>query len=145
MSEISIELLTMERAIALWPEIAPLAERSVRGNEMSTSDMDAQYIFNAICADEAAIFAGFIDGKLEIVLGFQFTDVNGHKCADIIVLAGRHLTMFKRRYWKAILAWLRANGVEFVDTYVPLNRAALYMNRFGFDKSCAHIRMSLGD
>lgn len=145
MSEVSIELLSTERAIALWPEIAPLAERSVRGNDMSASDMDAQYIFNAICADEAVIFAGFIDGKLEIVLGFQFTDVNGHKCADIIALAGRHLTMFKRRYWGAIVAWLRANRVEFIDSYVPLGRAALYMKRFGFDKSCAHIRMSLGE
>jgi len=144
-SEVSIELLSTDRAIALWPEIAPLAERSVRGNAMSASDMDAQYIFNTICADEAVIFAGFIDGKLEMVLGFQFTDANGHKCADVIALAGRHLTMFKRRYWKAIIAWLQANNVEFVDSYVPTSRAMLYMNKFGFDKSCAHIRMSLGN
>ena len=145
MSEVSIELLSMNRAIALWPQIAPLAEQSVRGNDMSASDMDAQYIFNAICADEAVIFAGFIDGKLEMILGFQFSDANGRKCADIIAMAGKHLTMFKRRYWDAIMAWLLANNVEFVDSYVPINRAVLYMNKFGFDKSCAHIRMSLGN
>lgn len=145
MSDLGIELLTKDRAIALWPQIAPLAEQSVRGNAMSSSDMDAQYIFNAICADEAVIFAGFEEDRLTTILGIQFSDANGHKCADIIALAGRHLTMFKRRYWQPILEWLRANDVEFLDSYVPTERAMLYMNKFGFDKSCAHIRMSLGN
>lgn len=145
MSELTIELLTRDRAIELWPEIAPLAEKSARGNAMSATDMDAQYIFNAVMADEAVIFAGFEDGKLSVILGVQFSDANGHKCADIIALAGRRLTMFKSRYWKPILDWLRANDIEFLDSYVPTERAVLYMNKFGFDKSCAHIRMSLGN
>jgi hypothetical protein len=144
-SELAIELLTRDRAIELWPEIAPLAEQSARGNVMSASDMDAQYIFNAVMADEAVIFAGFEGDKLSVILGVQFSDANGHKCADIIALAGRRLTMFKSRYWKPILDWLRANDVEFLDSYVPTERAMLYMNKFGFDKSCAHIRMSLGN
>lgn len=145
MSDLTIEMLTRDRAIELWPEIVPLAERSVRGNVMSASDMDAQYIFNAVMADEAVIFAGFDDGKLATILGIQFSDANGHKCADIIALAGRRLGMFKRHYWGPILEWLRANGVEFLDSYVPTERAMLYTNKFGFDKSCAHIRMSLGN
>lgn len=145
MSELTIELLTRDRAIELWPEIAPLAEASARGNTMSASDMDAQYIFNAVMADEAVIFAGFDDGKLTTILGIQFSDANGHKCADIIAMAGRRLSMFKSRYWKPILDWLRANDVEFLDSYVPTERAVVYMNKFGFDKSCAHIRMSLGN
>ena len=145
MSELTIELLTRNRAIELWPEIAPLAEASARGNTMSASDMDAQYIFNAVMADEAVIFAGFDDGKLTTILGIQFSDANGHKCADIIAMAGRRLSMFKSRYWKPILDWLRANDVEFLDSYVPTERAVVYMNKFGFDKSCAHIRMSLGN
>lgn len=145
MSELTIELLTRDRAIELWPEIAPLAEASARGNTMSASDMDAQYIFNAVMADEAVIFAGFDDGKLTTILGIQFSDANGHKCADIIAMAGRRLSMFKSRYWKPILDWLRTNDVEFLDSYVPTERAVVYMNKFGFDKSCAHIRMSLGN
>lgn len=145
MSELTIELLTRDRAIELWPEIAPLAEQSASGNVMSASDMDAQYIFNAVVADEAVIFAGFDGGKLAMILGIQFSDANGHKCADIIALAGRRLGMFKSRYWGPILEWLRANDVEFLDSYVPTERAMLYMNKFGFDKSCAHIRMSLGN
>lgn len=145
MSELTIELLTRDRAIELWPEIAPLAEMSARGNVMTVTDMDAQYIFNAVMADEAVIFAGFEGDKLSVILGIQFSDANGHKCADIIALAGRRLTMFKSRYWKPILDWLRANDIEFLDSYVPTERAVLYMNKFGFDKSCAHIRMSLGN
>jgi hypothetical protein len=144
-SELAIELLTQERAIALWPKIAPLVEKSVRGNVMSSSDMDSQYVFNAICADEAVIFAGFEGGDLATILGIQFSDANGHKCADIIALAGRRLTKFKQQFWNPILDWLRANGVEFLDSYVPTERAMLYVNKFGFDKSCAHIRMTLGN
>lgn len=145
MSDLSIELLTQERAIELWPVIAPLVEKSAMGNTISASDMTAQYVFNAICADEAVIFAGFEDAKLTTVLGIQFSDANGTKCADIIVLAGRRLTAFKQLYWNPILDWLRANEVKYLDSYVPMDRAMLYINKFGFDKSCAHIRMSLGN
>jgi hypothetical protein len=144
-SDLSIELLTQERAIELWPKIAPLAEKSALGNVMTASDMDSQYIFNAVCADEAVIFAGFENGELATILGIQFSDANGHKCADIIAMAGRRLTKFKQQYWGPILDWLKANEVEFLDSYVPTERAMIYMNKFGFDKSCAHIRMSLGN
>lgn len=145
MSDLSIELLTRDRFLELWPKIAPLAEKSALGNSMTASSMDPQYIFNAVCADEAVIFAGFEDGELATVLGVQFTEENGHKCADIIMMAGRRLAMFKRRYWDAILDWLSSNEIEFLDSYVPMERAMLYMNKFGFDTSCAHIRMSLGN
>jgi len=144
-SDLSIELLTQKRAIELWPKIAPLAEKSALGNVMTASDMDSQYIFNAVCADEAVIFAGFENGELATILGIQFSDANGHKCADIIAMAGRRLTKFKQQYWGPILDWLKANEVEFLDSYVPTERAMIYMNKFGFDKSCAHIRMSLGN
>ena len=144
MSDLSIELLTQDRAIELWPEMVPLVEKSAMGNAISAATMDPQYVFNAIVADEAVIFAGFDEGKLSTILGIQFSDANGTKCADIIVLAGRKLTAFKRLYWEPILDWLRANQVKFLDSYVPMDRAMLYMNKFGFDKSCAHIRMSLG-
>lgn len=145
MSELSIELLTQERAIELWPQIVPLAEKSALGNVMTSSDMDSQYVFNAICADEAVIFAGFEGGELAMVLGIQFSDANGHKCADIITMAGRHLIKFKQKFWNPILDWLKANGVEYLDSYVPMDRAVIYTSKFGFDKSCAHIRMSLGN
>jgi hypothetical protein len=69
---------------------------------------------------------------------------NGHKGADLIALAGKHLIAFKRRYWKSIIEWLKANEIEFLDAYVPAERAMLYTNKFGFDKSCAYMRMSLG-
>ncbi len=145
MSGLSIELLTQERAIELWPQIAPLVEKSALGNVMTASDMDSQYVFNAVCTDEAVIFAGFEGSELATILGIQFSEANGHKCADIIALAGRRLTKFKQMFWTPILDWLKVNGVEYLDSYVPTERAMLYMNKFGFDKSCAHIRMSLGN
>lgn len=145
MTQFAIELLTQERAIELWPQIVPLVEQSVAGNPMTASDMDAQYVFNAVCADEAVIFAGYMGMELATILALQFSDANGHKCADIIAMAGRRLFSFKKHYWKPIIEWLRANEVEFLDSYVPTERAMLYTTKFGFDTSCAHIRMSLGN
>lgn len=145
MSEVEVELLSQERAIAMWPEIAPLVEQSITGNVVSMTDMDAQYVFNALCSDELVVFGGFEENKLICVLAIQFSEANGHKCADIVALGGRRLTSFKRLYWEPILKWLRANGVEFLDSFVPLDRAMVYTNKFGFDKACAHIRMSLGN
>ena len=135
MSELTIELLSQERAIELWPQIVPLVEASAMGNEISADTMDPQYVFNAVCTDEAVIFAGFERGKIATVLGIQFTDNNGTKCADIIVMAGRRMTAFKRLCWGPILDWLRANEVMFLDSYVPMDRAMVYINKFGFDKS----------
>jgi hypothetical protein len=50
---------------------------------------------------------------------------------------------FKTAYWDVILEWLRANGVEFLDAYAPDRLAKIYTNRFGFDKSCTYVRMTL--
>jgi hypothetical protein len=50
---------------------------------------------------------------------------------------------FKAAYWRTILEWLRANGVQFLDAYAPERLAKIYMSRFGFNKSCSYVRMTL--
>ncbi len=37
----------------------------------------------------------------------------------------------------------KANGVEFLDAYAPERLAKIYLNRFGFNKSCMYVRMAL--
>lgn len=144
MSTPSVELLTTERALSLWPQMVPLIEESIEGNEVSADDLTAQDIFNAVCNDEVAIFACFLDGRLTTILAIQFHGDETTKCATIVAMAGKKLVFFKRHYWQAVLDWLRGNNIKFLDSHVPFDRAMMYTSKFGFDKSCAYIRMTLG-
>jgi hypothetical protein len=143
-SDLTVEMLTQEKALEMWPRLVPWLEKSIRGNPMTDSDMDVQYIFNAVAADEAVIFAGFEGTAVALVLVIQFHHVGKKLAASIIAMAGRKLRAFASTFWPPVVDWLRANKVDFLDTYVPFNRAMLYMNKFGFDKSCAKVRMTLG-
>ena len=78
-----------------------------------------------------------------MALALQFTDTNGHKGAEIMAMGGRHLMRFKEAYWGLILDWLKANGCEFLDAYANERLAKIYSNKFGFDKSCTLVRMTL--
>ena len=143
MSGMSIEMLTPERVIDLWPVLEPHFAAACDGNEIAKDELDAKDIYVLAVAGVVAVFVGFEDGEPACVLGIQFNTTNGRKGADVMALAGRGLMRFKRAYWRIILDWLRANGVEFLDAYAPERLAKIYMNRFGFDKSCVYVRMAL--
>lgn len=139
----SLEMLTPERVTELWPALESYFDAACKGNEIARDEIDANDIYILAVTGMVAVFVGFEDGKPACVMGIQFNDTNGHKGADIIALGGRNLLRFKALYWQTILDWLRINGVEFLDAYVPSNRAKIYLKRFGFDKSCAYVRKHL--
>lgn len=143
MSEMSIEMLTPERVTELWPVLEPHFEAACQGNEIAKDELDAKDIYVLAVTGLVAIFVYFEDQQPTCVLGIQFNNTNGRKGADIMALAGRNLMRFKRAYWKIILEWLKANGVEFVDAYAPERLAKIYMGKFGFTKSCVYVRMTL--
>ena len=143
MPTMSIEMLTPERVTELWPVLEPHFEAACNGNEIAKDEIDAKDIYVLAVTGLVAIFVGFEDGEPACVMGIQFNDTNGKRGADVMALAGRGLMRFKTAYWKVILEWLRANGVEFLDAYAPDRLAKIYMNRFGFNKSCAYVRMTL--
>jgi len=143
MSTLSIEMLTPERVIELWPVLEPYFDAACKGNEIASDEMNAKDIYVLAVTGMVAVIVGFEDNEPACVLCIQFHNTNGRKGADVVALAGRSLLKFKAAYWRTILDWLKANGVEFLDTYVPMQRARLYMKRFGFNKSCAYIRMTL--
>lgn len=145
MSQMSIEMLTTERVTEMWSVLEPHFDAACRGNEIAKDEMDAKDIYVMAVAGVLCVFVGFEDGKPMCVLGIQFNNTNGRKGADIVVMSGKNLLRFKAAYWDIILEWLKANGVEFLDAYVPNERAKLYLNRFGFTKSCAYVRMNLGE
>lgn len=143
MSEMGIEMLTPKRVEELWPQLEPYFAAACAGNEIAADEMDAKDIYVLTQTDLAVVFAGFADSELACVMALQFNTTNGRRGADIIALAGRGLMKFKALYWTSILDWLRINGVKFVDAYAPARLAKLYINKFGFTKSCSYVRMSL--
>jgi hypothetical protein len=143
MPAMTVEMLTPERVTELWPVLEPYFDDACKGNEIAKDELDAKDIYVLAVTGLAAIFVYSEDGEPTCVLGIQFSTANGHKCADVIALAGRGLMRFKAAYWHVILEWLKANGVEFVDAYARERLAKIFLNRFGFTKSCMYVRMAL--
>lgn len=143
MTTMTIEMLTPERVTELWPVLEPHFDAACKGNEIAKDTMDAKDIYVLAVTGLVAVFVGFENGEPACVLGIQFNTANGHKCADVMALAGHGLTRFKAAYWNIILEWLKANGVKFLDAYAPERLAKIYMKRFGFNKSCTYVRMTL--
>jgi len=143
MSAMAIEMLTPDRVTELWPVLEPHFAAACEGNEIAKDELDAKDIYVLAVTGEVAVFVGFEDKAPACVLGIQFNITNGRRGADVMALAGRGLMRFKRAYWHIILEWLRANDVEFLDAYAPERLAKIYMNRFGFNKSCMYVRMAL--
>lgn len=143
MPAMTIEMLTPERVTELWPVMEPYFDDACKGNEIAKDELDAKDIYVLAVTGLVAVFVGFDDGEPACVMGIQFNTTNGKRGADVMALAGRGLMRFKAAYWRTILEWLRANGVQFLDAYAPERLAKIYMNRFGFNKSCSYVRMTL--
>lgn len=143
MPAMTIEMLTPERVTELWPVLEPYFDDACKGNEIAKDELDAKDIYVLAVTGLVAVFVGFDDGEPACVMGIQFNTTNGKRGADVMALAGRGLMRFKAAYWRTILEWLRANGVQFLDAYTPERLAKIYMNRFGFNKSCSYVRMTL--
>lgn len=143
MGDMSIEMLSPERVAELETALEPLFDLACEGNAIAQDEMTGKDIVQLGKEGMAAIFLGFYNGKPACVIAFQFNMTNGRKGADLIAMAGSRLLRFKAAYWPAIIEWLRINGIEFLDAYTPNSRAELYIRKFGFDKSCAYVRMNL--
>ena len=143
MPAMTIEMLTPERVTELWPVLEPYFEDACNGNEIAKDELDAKDIYVLAVTGLVAVFVGFEDGEPACVMGIQFNTTNGKKGADVMALAGRGLMRFKAAYWHIILEWLKANEMEFLDAYAPERLAKIYTSRFGFNKSCSYVRMTL--
>lgn len=141
MNDLTVEMVTPERAVELWPVLEPMYAAACRENNLE--QMEPTVIRDLAATGMCAVFVGFVDKAPACTVAIQFHVTNGKKGADLIAMAGQHLMTFKRLYWDTIILWLKANNVEFLDAYVPESRAEMYRKKFGFNKSCACVRMSL--
>jgi hypothetical protein len=140
---LSIEMLSPERAAELWPELEPLFSKAVVGNEIAKEELEPNDIFILTQTGMCVVFVGFESGSPACVLAIQFYMVGNKKGADIIALAGKNLLSFKVAYWESILKWLKANQIKSLDAYVTDRWAKIYQEKFGFNKSCSYVRMNI--
>ncbi len=143
MSEITIEMLEPEAIDTLWPALHPMYTAACDAHSIAKMELSADDIYKLGVTGMAAIFVGFVDGTPACTVAIQFNNTNGRKGADLIAMGGAHLMLFRAAYWDLILDWLKANGVEFLDAYVPEERVPLYRKKFGFDMSCGFVRRQL--
>ena len=143
MREYELKMLSPDEVRQHWESIKPLVETSFLSNEVYADTTHPDDILALALTDQCAVFAGIKAGRIECVLVIQFNTQSGRKCADILSLAGEDLMQFKMRFWDLILDWLRANEVEYIDAHANERMAKIYKRKYGFDKSCAVVRMSL--
>jgi hypothetical protein len=143
MEELTVELLSPERVTELWPELRPLLQAACDSNEIAKDEIEPGDIYILAQLDMCAVFAMFDEDGLGFVLVIQFTEINGRRGADVIAMGGRSILKFKAAFWNSILNWLRANDIRFLDAYATERLGKLYMNKFGFTKSCSYVRMTL--
>lgn len=143
MAATTVELLTPERVTELWDDLAPLFTAAAQAHDMAASDLTATALYLQTQTDSCAVFVGFEDDEVGIAIAIQFVEIGGRKGADVLAMAGKRLLRFKADFWQPILAWLKANGVEFVDATSSERLARIYMAKFGFTKSCMTVRMEL--
>ena len=142
-SEMHIKMLAPEEVDNIWPKLEPMFEASCESNEVGILDITPDDIHILAVAGECAIFVGSEEEEPKVVVAIQFNESNGHKGADVIAMGGERLMKFKNAYWALILDWLKANGCEFLDAYANERLAKVYMSKFGFNKSCSYVRMTL--
>jgi len=142
-TDLTIEMLSPEQVSAEWGVLEPMLEASCKSNEVGILDITSDDIYVLAVTGLCVLFIGREGGTPKVVVALQFTDTNGHKGADVIAMAGNRLMKFKDAYWALILDWLKANGCEFLDAYANERLAKIYTGKFGFDKSCALVRMTL--
>lgn len=140
--QFKIEMLTPERVTELWPKLEPLFDQACKAHEIARDEMEPRSLHDLAVSGMAVVFVVFVNDEPSCLMAIQFHETNGRRGADVIALAGSHLLLYKSAYWEAILEWLQINGVEFLDAYVPQERSHIYKKRFGFNKSCTHLRMN---
>ena len=136
-------LLTANDVTELWPVLEPILEASCASNEISAGDITATDIYLLAQTEMCGIFAAMEGKDVVCVAAVQFHEVNGKKGADVIAMGGRHLIAVKSRFWQPIIDWVKSNGAEFIDAYANPRLANIYLKKFGFSKSCYHVRMML--
>jgi hypothetical protein len=142
-NDLSIEMLSVDRVVELWPVIEPFFEAACASHVIAKDEMQASDYYILATLEQLAILVCFDGDTPALALAIQFSMVNSHKCAEIMGLGGRKLFKFKTAYWQLVLDWLRANDVEFLDAFASDRMAKIYRNKFGFEKSCQYVRMTL--
>ena len=136
-------LLTVDQVTEYWPQLEPIYTASCQSNEITQDDITATDIYLLAQTGLCGIFVATQKKHVVCTVAVRFCEVNGKKGADVVGMGGRNLMAVKAQFWGIIIDWLKANGATFIDTYANSRLAAVYLKKFGFNKSCSYVRMVL--
>jgi hypothetical protein len=139
----SIEFLMPDKALAMWSVLGPILQNVGDSNEIAQDEFTADSVLDEVKAGQCGMFVYYEDEAPKLVLAIQFNLTGQRKHAEIVAMAGEGLMRFKTAYWQYVLDWLRANGVARLDAYGNGRLARIYREKFGFNKSCEYVRMTL--
>lgn len=139
----SLEFLMPDKALAMWPVLEPIFRSVEDSNEIAQDEFTTEELLEEIKSGQCGVFVYYEDSVPKLTFAVQFSVSGKQKHAAIVALAGEGLMRCKVAYWKYILDWLRANGVKRLDAYGSGRLANIYREKFGFDKSCEYVRMTL--
>jgi hypothetical protein len=139
----SIEFLISDKALAMWSVLGPILQNAEGSNEISQDEFTVDSLREEVAAGQCGVFVYYEDEVPKLVLAMQFNMTSKRKHAEIVAMAGEGLMRFKAAYWQYVVDWLRANGIVRLDAYGNGRLAKIYREKFGFDKSCEYVRMTL--
>jgi hypothetical protein len=139
----SLDFLMPDKALLMWPLLEPIFRQVEGSNEIARDEFTTAGLLEEIKAGECGVFVYYEDNVPKLAFAIQFSMNDRQKHAAIVALAGEGLMRCKTAYWDYILNWLRANGVKRLEAYGNGRIAKIYRERFGFNKSCEYVRMTL--
>lgn len=139
-SDISVEFVKPDDIRVVWPDIAPLYERSISHSAHGEFTLDD--LFNL--AIEGRVAVGIVRQNSEIILSLMVEDrVYPHALAiNVFALAGRNLDGFMTNIFPLFCDWCRQNGVDWIECSVSPAMARIH-SRYGFRPIYQTLRFNL--
>lgn len=139
-SDISVEFVKPDDIRVVWPDIAPLYERSISHSAHGEFTLDD--LFNL--AIEGRVAVGIVRQNSEIILSLMVEDrVYPHALAiNVFALAGRNLDGFMTNIFPLFCDWCRQKGVDWIECSVSPAMARIH-SRYGFRPIYQTLRFNL--
>ena len=139
-SDISVEFVKPDDIRVVWPDIAPLYERSISHSAHGEFTLDD--LFNL--AIEGRVAVGIVRQNSEIILSLMVEDrVYPHALAiNVFALAGRNLDVFMTNIFPLFCDWCRQKGVDWIECSVSPAMARIH-SRYGFRPIYQTLRFNL--
>ena len=141
-SGIHLEFLEPEKVPGIWPDLAPLYERSI--SHSAHGEFTLNDLFDLAVNGHVAL--GVVRQHGEIILSLIVEDrIYPHaKSVNVFALAGRNLDGFMTNIFPLFCDWCREIGIEWIECSVSPAMARIH-SRYGFKTVYQTLRFNLDE